>query len=65
MRARLMTMPLATGSAPPLSPVPEPRATKGIFSRWHTRTMACTCSVEVGSSTASGSTRNMVRPSHS
>ena len=43
MRARLMTMPLATGSAPPLSPVPEPRATKGIFSRWHTRTIACTC----------------------
>ena len=32
MRARLMTIPFSTGSAPPLNPVPEPRATKGIFS---------------------------------
>ena len=30
MRARLITMPPATGSAPPLRPVPEPRATKGM-----------------------------------
>ena len=28
-----MTTPPLTGSAPPLSPVPEPRATNGIFSR--------------------------------
>ena len=44
MRARLITMPPSTGSAPPLSPVPDPRATKGISSRWQTRTTACTCS---------------------
>ena len=42
MRARLMTMPFSTGSAPPLRPVPEPRATKGIFSRWQRRRMAWT-----------------------
>ncbi len=50
MRARLMTMPFSTGSAPPLRPVPEPRATKGMRSRWQTRTMAWTCAVELGSS---------------
>ena len=31
MRARLMTMPSSAGSAPPLRPVPAPRATKGML----------------------------------
>ncbi len=39
MRARLITTPSFTGRAPPLNPVPEPRATNGIRSRKHTRTI--------------------------
>ena len=35
MRARLITMPPAAGSAPPLRPVPAPRLTKGILSWAH------------------------------
>ncbi len=65
MRARLMTIPPAAGNAPPLRPVPAPRLTKGILSRAHNRTTACTCSAVRGRTTASGSTRKFVRPSHS
>ena len=41
MRARLMTIPFPTGSAPPLKPVPEPLATNGMRSRWQIRTIPC------------------------
>mgnify|MGYP003347979388 CR=1 FL=1 len=65
MRAMLMTMPPVTGKAPPLRPVPEPRATKRIFSLWQMRRTACTCSVDVGNTTASGMTRKLVSASFS
>ncbi len=65
MRVRLMTMPFSTGSAPPLRPVPEPRATKGIFSRWQRRRMAWTSAVEEGRRTAWGMVRKLVRASES
>ena len=65
MRARLMTIPPAAGSAPPLRPVPAPRLTNGTLSRAHSRTTACTCPAVRGSTTASGITRKFVSPSHS
>ena len=43
MRAKLMTMPPSAGSAPPLRPVPDPRATKGMLCCAQMRTMAWTC----------------------
>ena len=48
MRASEMTIPSATGSAPPERPVPAPRATNGTPSRAQSRTTACTSSVEPG-----------------
>ena len=48
IRASEITMPSATGSAPPESPVPAPRATKGTPSRAQMRTTACTSAVEPG-----------------
>jgi hypothetical protein len=65
MRARLMTTPPAAGSAPPLSPVPAPRLTKGILCRAQTRTTACTSRALRGSVTAPGNARKFVNPSHS
>ena len=65
MRASEMTTPPAIGVAPPESPVPAPRATNGTPSRWHARTTACTCAVEDGSATSSGTARWPVSPSHS
>ena len=65
MRARPMTMPSATGTAPPERPVPAPRATNGAPWVRHTRTAACTSSVVRGRTTASGTARWPVRPSHS
>ena len=47
-RARLMTTPPGTGSAPPESPVPWPRATNGTPSRAQTRTTACTSAADAG-----------------
>ena len=43
--------------APPMSPVPDPRGTMATRARRHTPTIACTCSVVVGSTTASGCPR--------
>jgi hypothetical protein len=57
MRARPMTIPSATGSAPPESPVPAPRATNGTRWRAHSRTTAATSSVDAGSTTRAGVTR--------
>jgi hypothetical protein len=60
MRARLMTIAPAAGSAPPLRPVPAPRLTKGILSRAYSRTTACARPAVRGSTTASGITRKFV-----
>jgi hypothetical protein len=57
IRARPMTRPSATGSAPPDRPVPAPRATNGTWSRAHSRTTAATSSVVAGSTTSAGVTR--------
>ena len=37
IRVSAISTPSSTGSAPPDSPVPEPRATHGTPARWHTR----------------------------
>src|SRR5437899_2191702 len=47
-----MTMPPATGNAPPDSPVPWPRATNGTPSRAHALTTACTSAVVAVAATA-------------
>ena len=65
IRASEMTIPSATGKAPPESPVPAPRATKGTRSRAQIRTTACTSSVEPGRTTSSGCERQPVSPSQS
>src|SRR5712692_6232794 len=64
-RASEMTIPPATGSAPPERPVPAPRATNGIRSSLQSRTTARTSSTLPGSATSAGTTRRPVRPSHS
>ena len=57
IRASPITMPSATGSDPPDSPVPAPRATNGTRSRAQTRTTAATSSVVAGNTTSAGTTR--------
>ena len=49
--------PLACGSAPPESPVPAPRVTTGTPYSVLRRRMACTCSIESGSTTSPGRQR--------
>ena len=58
LRIREVTMrtPSACGSAPPDSPVPEPRATNGTPSSAQARTTAATCAVVCGSTTRAGVT---------
>ena len=65
MRASEITTPSATGSAPPDSPVPAPRATNGTREALQARTTACTCSVVSTRQTSAGTTRRPVSPSHS
>ena len=65
IRARQTTTPSVIATAPPLSPVPLPRATNAFRARWRTRTAAAACSVVSGSTTAAGTARCPVRPSHS
>jgi hypothetical protein len=65
MRASEITIPSATGSAPPESPVPAPRATKGMRASLQILTTACTSGVVDGSATSEGVTRRPVRPSQS
>ena len=65
IRESEITTPSATGSAPPESPVPAPRATNGTPRAWQARTTACTCSVVSGRTTSDGTTRCPVSPSHS
>ncbi len=65
IRERQMTTEPSAGNAPPLKPVPEPRATKGMLCFAQMRIIDWTCSVVRGSVTAPGMMRNAVRPSHS
>jgi hypothetical protein len=65
IRVSEMSTPSATGSAPPDSPEPAPRATHGTPARWQARTTACTSSVVSGSTTAPGVTAYWSRPSDS
>ena len=65
MRASEITIPSATGSAPPERPVPAPRATNGIPCSSHEPTAACTSAVDPASTTSAGTTRWPVSPSHS
>ena len=57
--------PSACGSAPPDSPVPEPRATYGTCAAMQARTTSATCAVLRGSTTSAGVTLYCARPSHS
>ena len=57
MRERPITIPSATGTAPPESPVPAPRATNGTRCRSQAETAATTSAVVPGSATASGCAR--------
>ena len=52
--ARLSSTPSASGSAPPESPVPAPRATTGTPRALHVRSTACTCPIVSGNTTTSG-----------
>ena len=54
IRASEITIPSATGKAPPESPVPAPRATNGMPSRAQIRTTPCTSAVDAGRTTSSG-----------
>ncbi len=58
-------MPSATGMAPPERPVPAPRATNGAPCRPQISTAADTSAAVRGSTTASGTARHPVSPSHS
>src|SRR5437870_1961498 len=50
------TMPPSAGTAPPASPVPEPRGTMGTLARFAALITADTCSTFAGSTTISGIT---------
>ena len=62
MRAVLTTMPPQAATAPPLRPVPAPRATTGTRRRCAMRTTAWTCVALSGNTTASGSARSTDAP---
>jgi hypothetical protein len=65
MRVSEITIPSATGVAPPDRPDPAPRATQGTPARWQARTTAWTSSVDPGSTTADGVTAYCRSPSDS
>jgi hypothetical protein len=54
MRVSETSTPSSTGSAPPESPEPLPRATHGTSASWHARTTSETCCVSAGRTTARG-----------
>ena len=60
-----MSTPSDRGSAPPDSPVPEPRATNGAPAPAQARTTSATCSAVSGSTARRGAVRCEVGPSHS
>ena len=63
MRSKETTMPPATGTEAPDSPVPDPRAVTGMPSSAAALTMAATWSVVDGRATASGRTGSTPRAS--
>ena len=63
MRLVAITRASRSATAPPESPVPLPRATKGIARSWQSRSTAATCSVVSGNTTKGGWWRSRVRPS--
>ena len=65
IREVTISTPSVRGSAPPDSPVPEPRATNGTPARAHSLTTAATCSAVSGSTASAGAARCEVSPSHS
>ncbi len=65
IREVTMSTPSLRGSAPPDSPVPEPRATNGTPAPAQARTTAAICSARSGSTTSAGAVRCAVSPSHS
>ena len=58
-------MPSASGSAPPDNPVPEPRATTGVWVARATASTAATSSSSAGMVATSGVSRYAESPSHS
>ena len=65
IRDSTSSTPSSTGSAPPLSPEPAPRATQETSSRAHAWTIACTSAVLLGSTAAAGVAWYWSRPSDS
>lgn len=57
IRAVTMSTPSGCGSAPPESPVPDPRATNGTPAAAHARTTPATCCAVCGSTTTAGTAR--------
>ena len=57
MREVTISTPSVRGSAPPDSPVPEPRAMYGTFSAAQARTIAAICSAVSGRTTTPGVAR--------
>ena len=64
-RESAIRMPSSTGSAPPESPEPAPRATHGTSASWQARTTAATSAAVPGSTTAAGVTAYCSSPSDS
>ena len=58
MRANDTTMPPSVTTAPPLKPVPAPRAITGTFSFAARLTILTRCSALVGNTTASGARKD-------
>ena len=65
IRESAIRTPSSTGSAPPESPDPAPRATQGTPASWQARTTRCTSSAVPGSTTARGVTAYCSSPSDS
>ena len=65
MREHSITTPPSSAIAPPESPVPAPRGTKGTAWARQARTTACTSSRLRGKTTADGRAVWSVSPSHS
>ena len=60
-----MITPPSAATAPPLSPVPEPLAKKGVLCFWQHFTISETSFVDLGRTTASAPYLLRVSPSHS
>ena len=65
MREHSITTAPSAGSAPPESPVPAPRGTKGTPCARQARTRPCTSCASRGNTTARGAPVCSVSPSHS